>query len=61
MSQQDYENGLKVRTEVMGKALCSVLRKIPCLLASHYRTGLMNMPGVRPGNVKVFYRVNIVL
>jgi hypothetical protein len=38
MSKQDYENGLKVRTEVMGESFV-VLKTTLCLLQNHCKTG----------------------
>ena len=60
MSKQDYENGLKVRTEVMGEAFVKRAQENTVPLPSLYKTGLMNMHGDRLGSVKVCYLVNIV-
>lgn len=61
MSQQDYENGLKVRTEVMGEAFVQRAKTTPFHLPSRCKTGLMNMHGGQPGNVKVYCHANTVL
>jgi hypothetical protein len=59
MSQQDYENGLKVRTEVMGESFVKRAQDNTVPFTAPCKTGLMNMLGDLHGNVKVYYLVSI--
>ena len=58
MSRDDYNNGLKVRTEVMGEHFVKRAQDNTVPLQHHCRIGLTNMHGARHGNVTVFYHAN---
>lgn len=59
MSQQDFENGLKVRTEVMGESFVKRAQDNTVPFTQPLQDWIMNMLGVRRGNVKVYCRVSI--
>ncbi len=59
MSKQDYENGLKVRTEVMGEAFVKRAQENTIPFTQPLQDWIMNMHGDQLGNVKVYFHVNI--
>ena len=58
MSQQDYENGLKVRTEVMGESFVKRAQDNTVPFTAPLQDWINEHAWEQPGNAKVYYLAN---
>ena len=58
MSQQDFKNGLKVRTEVMGESFVKRAQDNTVPFTQPLQDWINEHAWVQPGSVKMYCRVN---